>query len=118
MDIERPRSGPGQDEQYRRAMETFGAALGRLARAYEADPDARRDLLQDIHLAVWRSFNRFYGRCTVRTWVYRVAHNTAASHVTRAFRRRTHAFVSLDEIEDAPERAPFLQDEAAARRQA
>jgi RNA polymerase sigma-70 factor, ECF subfamily len=107
-----------QDEQYRQAIDAFGAALARLARAYEADPEARRDLLQDIHLALWRSFAGFDGRCSLRTWVYRVAHNTAASHVTRAFRMRQHAFLGLEEIEDAPEHAPFLQDEAAARQQA
>ena len=38
--------------------------------AYEADPDRRRDLLQDIHLALWRSFERSYelglGMATLR----------------------------------------------------
>jgi hypothetical protein len=32
-------------------------ALGRLARAYEADPDKGRDLLPEIHFALWRSFD-------------------------------------------------------------
>jgi RNA polymerase sigma-70 factor (ECF subfamily) len=119
MVIERGRrDGARQDEQYRDAIALFGAALGRLAGAYEADPDARRDLLQDIHLALWRSFERFDGRCSLRTWVYRVAHNTAASHVTRAFRTRRHAFVGLEEIENAPDEGPLPQDDAAARRQA
>ena len=52
-----PRSGP--DELYREAAARFGAALDRLARAWEADPDKRRDLLQDIHLNLWRSFGHF-----------------------------------------------------------
>ena len=107
-----------QDEQYREAIAVFGAALTRLARAYEADADARRDLLQEIHLAIWRSFARFDGRCSLRTWVYRVAHNTAATHVTKAFRFRRHAFVGLEEIEEAPDDGTPLQDDAAARRQA
>jgi DNA-directed RNA polymerase specialized sigma24 family protein len=34
--------------------------------------------LQEIRIALWRSFANFDGRCSLRTWVYRVAHNTAA----------------------------------------
>jgi RNA polymerase sigma-70 factor (ECF subfamily) len=68
-----------QERLYVEAAAAFGAALDRLARAYERDSDRRRDLLQDIHVALWRSFARFDHRCSIRTWVYRVAHNTATS---------------------------------------
>lgn len=87
-----------QDERYSAAASAHGAALQRLARATEANPERQRDLLQDMHVALWRSFAAFDGRCAVRTWVYRVAHNVAASHVDRE--RRTHrGAVPLDEIE-------------------
>jgi hypothetical protein len=35
-----------QDALYEEAAAAYDSALGRLARAYEFDPDARRDLLQ------------------------------------------------------------------------
>jgi len=89
-----------QDELYRQAAEIYGAALERLARAYEADVDLRRDLLQEIHVALWRSFNRFDGRCSLRTWVYRVAHNIAASHVISQRRTRAQTLVGLEELEN------------------
>ena len=73
----------GQDERYAEAVVAFGPALERLARGYERDPDRCRDLLQEVHVALWRSFARFDGRCSLRTWVYRVAHNTATSKVLR-----------------------------------
>jgi RNA polymerase sigma-70 factor (ECF subfamily) len=73
----------GRDQRYAEAAAAFGPALGRLARAYERDPDKCRDLLQEIHIALWRSLARFDGRCSMRTWVYRVAHNTATSKVLR-----------------------------------
>jgi RNA polymerase sigma-70 factor, ECF subfamily len=69
-------TGKGATERYEEASAAYGAALERLARAYEADPDRRRDLLQEIHIALWRSLEGFDGRCSLRTWVYRVAHNT------------------------------------------
>src|SRR5438046_1327201 len=48
-----------QDQLYQEAAATFSAALERVATAYEADPNRRQDLLQDIHLALWRSFEHF-----------------------------------------------------------
>jgi RNA polymerase sigma-70 factor (ECF subfamily) len=72
-----------QEQRYAEAAAAFGPAIDRLARAYERDPDKRRDLLQAIHVALWRSLARFDGRCSLRTWVYRVAHNTATSKVLR-----------------------------------
>jgi RNA polymerase sigma factor (sigma-70 family) len=88
---------------YREAAAQFGPALQRLARASEADPDRRRDLVQDIHVALWRSFSSFDGRCALSTWIYRVAHNVAADHVAREARRNA-PLVGLDEIAALPAR--------------
>ena len=85
-------------------MEQFGSSLERLARAYEADPDKRRDLSQDIHFQLWRSFQRYDGRCSLRTWIYRIAHHVAASHVIRE-RRIFSTLVSLKELEMLPDTA-------------
>lgn len=93
---------PDQDAHYLAAAAEFGGALQRLACAMEANPERRRDLLQDMHVALWRSMTTFDGRCALRTWVYRVAHNVAASHVGRERRSRAGA-VSLDEIDHLPD---------------
>lgn len=98
-----PAAASAADELYQEAAGTYGAALERLARAYEADPDLRRDLLQEIHVALWRSFQGFDGRCSLRTWIYRVAHNVGASHVLRQKRSRTQALVGLEELENLPD---------------
>ncbi len=88
----------GQDDLYREAAGTFGAAMERLARAYEADPGRRGDLVQEIHIALWRSFAGFDGRCSLRTWVYRVAHNAATSYVLRQ-RRNNAPLVSIEDLD-------------------
>ena len=85
-----------RERLYAEAAAEFGGALERLARGYERDPDKRRDLLQEIQVALWRSLARFDGRCSLRTWVYRVAHNTATSHVLRRSGRQ-NVFVEADE---------------------
>ena len=90
-----------QDDLYRDAVAKFGSALERLASAYEADPEKRRDLSQDIHFQLWRSFQRYDFRCSLRTWIYRVAHHVAVSHVIRE-RRTLSRLVSLEELEGLP----------------
>lgn len=50
-------------------------------------------------MALWRSFGKFDGRCSLRTWVYRVAHNVAISHAIRKSRRNGPAFITLEEAE-------------------
>ena len=86
-----------QEQLYERVLADFAGPLARLARGYEPDPHLREDLLQEIHLAIWSSLVSYAGRCSLRTWVYRVAHNTAVSRVTRR-RRRAPALLSLDQL--------------------
>jgi RNA polymerase sigma-70 factor, ECF subfamily len=92
-----------QDDLYEEASNLFGAPLERLARAYEADPEARRDLLQELHVAMWRSFDKFDNRCSLRTWIYRVAHNVGASHITSQRRFKMQTLVDLEELENLPD---------------
>jgi RNA polymerase sigma factor (sigma-70 family) len=88
-----------QDGLYADAAKTFGAAIARLARGYEADPGLCQDLVQEIHAALWRSFAYFEGQCSRRSWVYRVAHNVAVSHLVTRRRLRSEKLAGLDEIE-------------------
>jgi RNA polymerase sigma-70 factor (ECF subfamily) len=87
-----------QDARYLEATRLHGSALVRLARGYESQPERRQDLLQDIHVALWRSFALFDGRCSLRTWVYRVAHNTATKHIMANRRVRLQEMHTLDEV--------------------
>jgi RNA polymerase sigma-70 factor (ECF subfamily) len=107
-----------QDARYTRATAALAPALERLARACETDPDQQKDLLQDIHFAVWRSFSLFDGRCSEATWVYRVAHNAAASHVAGRKRLRAGGMLTLDELEHRPDPAQPDPEAQAGERQA
>ena len=89
-----------RERLFERVLAELGPSLMRLTLGYEFDPEHRRDLLQDVHFAVWRSLEVFDGRCSLRTWVYRVAHNTAVRHVLNAKRRALPGLLSLDETEE------------------
>ncbi len=87
-------SDPGQ--AFARLIRANERALVRLARYY-AGPQDQPDLLQEMHLQLWRSWPSFDGRAQASTWVYRVALNTALSHCRKP--RRAH-----QPIESEPER--------------
>ena len=92
---------PSFNQSLTGGVAAYGAALERLARAYVTDPDRVRDLLQDIHVALWQSLARFEGRCSLRTWTYRVAHNVATSQVVRR-RAGAPTLVGLEELDQTP----------------
>ena len=91
------------EEQFREVVALYGAPLSRLVRGYERDADRARDLYQDILVAVWRSLSGFDGRASLRTWVYRVAHNVATSHVLRARARAREAWVRVEDLDALPD---------------
>jgi RNA polymerase sigma-70 factor, ECF subfamily len=97
-----------QERRYRESIELFGQALGRLARGYESEAERRKDLLQEIHVALWRSFAIFDGRCSLRTWVYRIAHGTAMKHMVANRRVRLHEMCTLDDIAEPEDHCDAL----------
>lgn len=106
-----------QDELYETASAEHAGAIARLARAYETDPAKRAELRQEIHFALWRSFAGFDNRCSVRTWVYRVAHNIAAAHIIANKRQRGEGLVSLEALDtDGPTVDPDADRQVALAR--
>ena len=112
------RGGEAQDERYARVSAGFAGALERLARSYEADPELRLDLLQDIHFALWRSFALFDEQCSERTWIYRVAHNVATSHMLKRRRLRPERLATLEDLAELPDLAGATPESEAGERQA
>jgi RNA polymerase sigma-70 factor (ECF subfamily) len=70
---------------YEDLLRRYLAPLRRLAWSYARAQG--EDLFQEIAIALWKGLPAFRGDCSERTWVYRVAHNTAISFVTRDRKR-------------------------------
>lgn len=57
--------------------------IRRLVASCEFDRARREELQQEILLALWRALPSYRGESSLRTFVARVAHNRAATHVAR-----------------------------------
>jgi RNA polymerase sigma-70 factor (ECF subfamily) len=74
---------------YDELLSRYRAPLRRLAHAYTRADHEREDLFQEIALALWTALPLYRGDASERTFVYRVAHNTAIRFATkRAWRAR------------------------------
>jgi len=102
-------------EAYETLLAQYLPALRRLAWSYAYE--GCDDLLQDIALAIWSALPRFRGDSSERTWVYRVAHNTAISFVTRDRRRTAREAGGDPEVEPASPFNPEYEAIEAQRRE-
>lgn len=90
----------------------YGPDLARFTAGYERDPVLRRELLQEVHVALWQSFASYQAQCSLRTWAYRVAHNVGVTHIQRTMRRAERQSLAIEEIEThACERADIAHTE-------
>jgi RNA polymerase sigma-70 factor (ECF subfamily) len=76
-------------------LETHKKILYKVARVYGPTLADRQDLVQDIVIALWRSYEQFDGRSKFSTWMYRVALNVALLWVRE--QRDAHQVVTLDD---------------------
>jgi RNA polymerase sigma factor (sigma-70 family) len=76
-------------------LEAHKKILYKVARVYGPTPADRQDLVQDIVIALWRSYEQFDGRSKFSTWMYRVALNVALLWVRG--QRDARKLVALDD---------------------
>jgi len=86
--------------------------LTRLAASYTNTSSDRDDLVQEIAIAIWQALPRFRGECSERTFLFRIAHNRAISHVAR------NRHPAADESLDMPDPAPDPETELAMEQRA
>lgn len=66
-------------ERFLSLVEENKKILYKIANAYCKDPMDRPDLVQEMVIQLWQSFNRFDNRSQFSTWMYRIAINVAIS---------------------------------------
>jgi RNA polymerase sigma factor (sigma-70 family) len=97
-------------ETFLRLFSEYGAAMRRLTAVYVNDARDREDLVQEIAVALWQAIPKFRGEASERTWLYRIAHNTAITASAKLWRRGKRESA----LEDLPELRGEGSDSAAA----
>jgi RNA polymerase sigma-70 factor, ECF subfamily len=89
----------GDEAAFADLVARYSGALLRLALVYVPSRAVAEEVVQETWLGVLRGIDRFEGRSTVKTWLFRIAINRAMTHGRRE--RRTVPFSSIAEREAA-----------------
>ena len=76
--------------------------ISRIALSYEADAALRRELIQDILLAIWVALESFRGDASVKTFAASIAQKRCISHVTKRAREPRQVELPVDLVSAAP----------------
>src|SRR5262249_54085766 len=90
----------GDEDAFRTLLDTYDSSLRRVARGYVSTDAAADEVVQDTWIGVLRGIDRFEGRSSLKTWMFRILLNTARTRATRA--RRSVPFSSLVTDGDDP----------------
>jgi RNA polymerase sigma factor (sigma-70 family) len=86
------------DDNFIDILNNHRGLIYKVCSLYCRDKDDRQDLFQEIVLQIWKSFKSFRGESALSTWMYRIALNTAITHL-RKEKRSVNDAVSLQGIE-------------------
>lgn len=107
-----------RDTLFQELVDQYGDALRRLCHGYERNEAMRHELEQEVLLNLWRALPNYRGDASLRTWMYRVAHNTAITHSSKESHQPSKTFdESALHQEASPVPGPATQVEQADARQ-
>jgi RNA polymerase sigma-70 factor, ECF subfamily len=76
----------GDEAAFASLIERYRASLLRLAMAYVATPEQAEDVVQETWLGVLNGIDRFEGRSSLKTWIFRILVNRAKTKGVREHR--------------------------------
>jgi RNA polymerase sigma-70 factor, ECF subfamily len=96
----------GDEAAFSRVVAEWARPMLTLARGFVSTEASAEEVVQETWLAVIKGLNRFEGRSSLRTWVYRILVNTAKSRGVRE--HRTLPWSSLAGEDAGPSLDPAL----------
>jgi RNA polymerase sigma factor (sigma-70 family) len=94
-----------REHKFRVIIERHKGILFKVARMYCRYDDERQDLVQEIRIQVWKSFDKYNDNFKLSTWLYRISLNVAISYYRKNANQKektiplNEQIVSEDEIE-------------------
>lgn len=101
-----------RQERFLPLLEEHKKILYKVASSYCRNDADRQDLIQEIAVQLWRSFDRYDERHRFSTWMYRIALNVAISFYRSESRRKRDTVAAEESIlEIADPRGSLEADE-------
>jgi RNA polymerase sigma-70 factor (ECF subfamily) len=94
----------GDEHAFASVVDRFHPALIRYAVAHVSDRSVAEEIVQETWLALVRGVERFEGRSSLKTWLFRVLTYQARQRVVHDHGRRAATFSDLDEPSVNPSR--------------
>ncbi len=85
-------------ERFQILLDPHKKILWKVASSYCKSAADRQDLVQEIAVQLWRSFDRYDARLRFSTWMYRIALNVAISFYRSESRRIRHTVPAEESI--------------------
>ena len=105
----------GDERAFMELVERYTPGMRRLALTFVRTPAVADEVVQESWLGVLRGLDRFEGRSSLKTWIYRIVANVARTRAVREARSVPFsAFAADDEPSVDPER--FVARRATGRR--
>jgi len=82
--------------EFEKVLELYGDSLWRFTLTYEQDYNKRKDLYQEILVAVWKALPKFEQKSSIKTYVFRIAHNRGITFRNRSARSDIFSTLTFD----------------------
>jgi RNA polymerase sigma-70 factor (ECF subfamily) len=92
----------GDEAAFMALVRRYGPQMLRVARMYVASEAAAEDVVQETWLAVLKGIDRFEGRSSLRTWLFRILVNRARTRGSRDARTTPFSSLARDVEGDEP----------------
>ena len=77
-----------KQERFLKTIDQNRGIIYKVANTYCRDEDGRKDLVQEIIIQLWKSFDRYNEKFKISTWMYRIALNVSISFYRRDMSRK------------------------------
>ena len=88
----------GDEAVFTRLVREYGPSMLHVASLYVRNRAAAEEVVQDAWLAVLNGIDRFEGRSTLKTWIYRILTNTAKTRGEREGRSMPFSALARGEL--------------------
>ena len=88
-----------QKAEFVQIIKDSEAIIHKITRVYAVGAEDQKDLYQEIVYQLWKSFDSFKGAAKISTWIYRIALNTAITHLNNEKRKRNHSAIDFNLVQ-------------------